>query len=160
MDRDTLIRSLSLGPDLLDGFLALCDERDIDLSRGKGLWTIRDHTVHLALVQPMLFGRMEQFRDERHPTMKPYLPEDEEDGRRDGMGIEDASRKFRHWRERQIELLDSLDEAIWSRVGTHPEYRKYSLDILAAHTYFHDGFHLYRMEEMAFVKESSFTTLP
>jgi hypothetical protein len=103
---------------------------------------------------------MEQFRDERHPTMKPYRPEDEEDGQRDGMGIEDASRKFRHWRERQIELLDSLDEAIWSRVGTHPEYRKYSLDILAAHTYFHDGFHLYRMEEMAFVKESSFTTLP
>ncbi len=160
MNRDSLTRSLALTPDVLEGFLASLPDELLDRSRGEGFWTIRDHVVHLADVQPMLYGRMELFRDEMHPVMKPYLPEDEDEVARSAADLADATRKFRIWRERQTELLYSLDDPVWAREGVHPEYDRYGLELLVSHTHFHDGFHLYRMEEMAFVKDGGLTTLP
>lgn len=160
MNRDSLIRSLALSPDVLEGFLAGLTDELVDRSRGKGFWTIREHVVHLADVQPMLFGRMESFRDEVHPVMKPYHPEDEDEAFRMSTGLIAAATKYRMWREKQTELLYDLDDTVWNRRGEHPEYDSYGLEILVSHTHFHDGFHLYRMEEMAFVRDRSLTTLP
>ena len=160
MNRESLIKAMSLTPDVLEGFLASLPEELEDRSRGDGFWTIRDHVVHLANVQPMLFGRMESFRDEKHPVMKPYFPDDEDEAARAAADLAGAMRKFRTWRERQTELLYGLDDAVWSRTGEHPEYDYYGLELLVSHTHFHDGFHLYRMEEMAFVMDRSLTTLP
>lgn len=160
MNRDSLIRSLSLSPDVLEGFLAGLPGELVDRSRGSDFWTIRQHVAHLADVQPMLFGRMESFRDSPHPVMKPYSPADEDPLAQTAVDPADAVVRFRFWRERQTELLDDLSDAIWDRTGEHPEYERYSLELLVAHTYFHDGFHLYRMEEMAFVRDRSLTILP
>ena len=160
MTRDALIRSLALAPDILEGFLALLDDGALDRDRGSGLWTIREHLVHLAEVQPMLHGRIETFRDRTRPTMVPHDPAEEDREARVGAGADAALDRFRTWRERQVELLDSLDEAVWAKEGDHPEYARYSLDILASHIHFHDGFHLYRMEETAWVTDGNLTVLP
>ena len=160
MDRDALVRSLALTPDLLEGFIANCPDELIDRRRGGGLWSVREHAVHLAAVQPMLCGRIEAFRDDPRPTMKPYNPAEEDAAARSSADLAETLAAFREWRERQVEILDGLDDAVWSREGVHPGYDRYGLELLAAHIHFHDGFHLYRMEEMAYVKDGGLTTLP
>ena len=46
----------------------------LDRRRGEGFWTIAEHVIHLARVQPMLLGHFERFLREDRPEFVPYLP--------------------------------------------------------------------------------------
>ena len=60
-----------------------------------------------------------------------------------------------------MELLRSLDDAVWEREAVHPEFERYTLELLVVHHIVaHDGFHLYRMAELALVRSDVLTTLP
>ena len=65
---------------------------------------------------------MVSFRDEARPVMTPWDPSDEGEARRSTIVPNDALKRFRSFREKQVELSDSLEDAVWSRECAHPEY--------------------------------------
>jgi hypothetical protein len=56
-----------------------------------------------------------------------------------------------------VELARSCGPEAWEKPGVHPEYDQYSLEILLRHILTHDGWHMYRMEEIWLAKDESLT---
>ena len=160
-DRYDLIEALRRSPSILSSFVRTIPEKTLDLRRGEGFWTIAEHISHLAQVQPMLLKRFERFVDEEHPEFVPYLPSapDQESDRPHRMIVDSALDQFATYRATQLLLLESVDESVWSRMATHPEYDQYSFYILARHTLMHDHWHMYRMEELWLTKDAYLTQL-
>lgn len=145
-----LIDGLKRAPAVLSAFVETIPEEKLDLRRGEGFWTIAEHVSHLAQVQPMLFGRLERFRDEEHPEFVPYIPGTSEEVPTTPLRMEigTALEQFGAYRTKQVALLKETDTSIWKRRAKHPEYERYSFYILARHILMHDYWHMYRMEEL------------
>ncbi|NQT24214.1 DinB family protein [candidate division KSB1 bacterium] len=159
--RNHLIQSLSLNMDILRRFVSQIPEIKLHLRRGERFWTIYEHVHHLALVQPMLFRRIRQFVKEEHPVIHAFTPNPEEDKKQDAhlKPVHELLESFASWREKQVDLIQSCNEDVWKRVGEHPEYDQYPFETLILHILAHDGFHLYRMEELWLVKDGSLSKL-
>ena len=161
MHRERLIGAITSAPDLLEGFMAGLSHQQVDRVRAPGLWSVREHLVHLADLQQLYVERIVAFRDNERPVMVPWDPAAEDAARRTGTPPREALDRFCSFRERQVELLCSLDDAVWEREAVHPEFERYTLEfLLVHHIVAHDGFHLYRMAELAFVRSDVLTTLP
>lgn len=146
-------------PDLLDGlrrsikilstFVTSIPEEKLTRRRGAGFWSVAEHTVHLAQVQPMLLGRLQRFLSEDRPEFAPYIPGDAgQDDKPPQMVTGAALSEFEHYRLKQLALLDEVDEAAWQKTAIHPEYDFYTLHILTRHTLLPDHWHMYRMEQL------------
>ena len=165
-DTKDLLEGLRRSPKILSEFINSLPEDRMNVRRGKGFWTIAEHIMHLAEVQPMLLERIQRFIHEDHPNIIPYNPGiNDKDERKD---IPDASsrtdvttalERFARYRKKQRALLKDLDRATWQKTGTHPEYELYSLYILVRHMLMHDFWHMYRMEELWLGKNVSLTTM-
>ena len=161
MNRERLVGAIASAPDVLEGFMAGLSNQQVDRVRAPGLWSVREHLVHLADLQKLYVERIAAFRDNERPVMIPWDPTKEDAARRLGTPPHDALDRFRSFREQQMELLCSLDDVVWEREAVHPEYERYNLELLVVHHIVaHDGFHLYRMAELAFVRSDPLTTLP
>lgn len=159
MNRDAVIRALSLTPDILEGYTAKVETEQWDKIRGEATWTLRDHLRHLALAQPFLHRRLALFRDTTRPSIAPHNPGDEERPGNEKRAPMEWVSLFRSWRDRQLGLLAALPDEVWEREADHPEYNRYTPDILVHHIHYHDYFHLYRMEELWLVKDGYLTTI-
>jgi hypothetical protein len=146
-------------PDLVDGlrrsinilstFVTSIPEEKLTRRRGAGFWSVAEHTVHLAQVQPMLLGRLQRFLSEDRPEFAPYIPGDAgQDDKPPQMVTGAALSEFEHYRLKQLALLDEVDEAAWQKTAIHPEYDFYTLHILTRHILLHDHWHMYRMEQL------------
>ena len=116
--------------------------------RVKDYWTIYEHIDHLVVCQKMLLGRVQQFIVEDKPIMKPYIPEEKpevNDSKKSAMDLVD---EFCKLRDMQISLIKRANRNVWYKDGIHPEYSKYSFEILLRHILLHDSFHMWRMEEL------------
>ena len=161
MNRERLVGAIASAPDLLEGFVAGLSNEQMDRVRATGLWSVREHLVHLADLQQLYVERIAAFRDNERPVIVPWDPAKEDAARRSGTPPREALGRFRSFRQQQMELLRSLDDAVWERVALHPEFERYTLELLVVHHIAaHDGFHLYRMAELAFVQSDLLTTLP
>ena len=144
-----LINGLKLGPPILEDFVLGIPEQRLHRKRGEGFWSLYEHVEHLALTQLMLYKRLELFVKEDHPEFMPYFPEDKEDKQeKKTKPIIDILSTYRRWRDKQIQLIESGDDALWEKTAIHPEYEQYGFKILVRHILLHDSFHLYRMEEL------------
>jgi len=124
--------------------------------RVKDYWTLREHLEHLVLTQKMLLGRLEQFKTEARPVMKPYVPETAPPATASAQALLD---EYEAVREKQLAIVEAADEAIWAKRAEHAEYREYGFEILVRHIVLHDSFHMARMEELWFVKEEFVTAM-
>ncbi len=160
-DRSELIDALGKTEAILTAFVGSIPEEDLDRRRGEGAWTIAEHLRHLAEVQPMLMERLRRFTEESHPTFTPYIPSETEKDlpEQPKIDVDVVLEKFGVWRRQQVELLEGLDPGIWERTADHPEYREYSLYILARHILMHDHWHMYRMEELWLTRDEYLTAL-
>jgi uncharacterized damage-inducible protein DinB len=160
-DIPDLLEGLRRSPKILSELIETIPENRLDLRRGSGFWTIAEHAVHLAQVQPMLLDRMNRFVAEDHPEFVPYMPSEEQDAPDVPvrMGMSEALEQFLQYRHKQIVLLEHVNENIWQRKGKHPEYDHYSLYILVRHTLMHDHWHMYRIEELWLTKDAYLTRL-
>lgn len=160
-DRPELLAGLSQVPKILSQFVQSIPENKLDLRRGKNFWTIAEHISHLAEVQPMLLERLERFVNEAHPEFVPYIPGDakEKPDTPAQLTMADALDQFALYRGKQLTLLKSVDDHIWQRDATHPEFDQYSFSILVRHTLMHDYWHMYRMEELWLTKDDFLTTM-
>jgi hypothetical protein len=160
-DKRNILEGLRRIPDILSEFVKTIPEDRLDLRRGEGFWTIAEHVGHLAHVQPMLLERFQRFVHEDHPVFVPYIPGTGKDEPQypPRMELPAALAQFSDYRNQQLALLESADEATWQKMATHPEYDLYSFYILARHVLMHDYWHMYRMEELWLTKDDYLTTM-
>lgn len=149
-DRHDLLQGLRQTPNLLSELVRAIPEAKLDVRRGPGFWTIAEHVSHLAEVQAMLLERFQRFMNEEQPEFIPYIPQDDDKGLDAPvrMDLAAALEQFARYREKQVDLLESSDEAVWQKIGLHPEYERYSCHILVRHALMHDYWHMYRIEEL------------
>ncbi len=148
---EEILRSLEGIPLILDDFLAHVPADVIATRPSPDRWSIHEHVCHLGEVEPMFVGRAQQFIDEERPSFTPYDPDEATPGNRlADLVLEDAVAKMAENRARFVHTLRSLVEEDWEREADHPEYKVYTPLTLARHALFHDHFHLYRAEEIAF----------
>jgi hypothetical protein len=147
--REELIQGLRLGPGILEDFVTRVPAQELYRSRKEGLWSLYEHAEHLAATQVMLHRRLERFLSEERPEFVPYFPDEQEPkAEKANKPIAGILSIFARWRGRQVELIEGADEKIWQKKAVHPEYEQYGFEILVRHILLHDGFHLYRMEEL------------
>lgn len=160
-DTRELLEGLKRTPAILSEFVSTIPEAKLDLRRGVGFWTIAEHVSHLAEVQPMLLDRFQRFMNEDLPEFVPYIPGDDQDSADTPirMNLDTALEQFTHYRDKQLALLESANEAIWRKTATHPEYEHYSFHILVRHTLMHDFRHMYRMEELWLTRDAYLTKM-
>ncbi len=156
-----LLEGLRRTPRILAEFVGAIPEGRLDVRRGEGFWTIAEHVSHLAQVQPMLLERFRRFKSEDHPEFVPYIPctGKTEPATPPRMEMTDALEQFGRLRNEEVALLEGVDDITWQKIGTHPEYERYSLYILARHVLMHDYWHMYRMEELWLTKDAYLTKL-
>lgn len=154
-----LLQTLGGAPAILARLVRSIPRERLEVRRRPHFWTIRDHVSHLAEVQPMLMKRLERFRDESEPSFIPYLPSDQEvpADAAQPLQIDDALAAFSRARAQQIELIDALPEAVWSKSGVHPEFELYTASILVRHIAMHDHWHMYRVEELWITRDAYLT---
>jgi hypothetical protein len=158
MKNENLIVALEMVPDILEQFVRQMTEERLNRKRGEGIWTVHEHLHHLALVQPVMFKRIRMFKNEESPVIKPYTPGPEEEKERSIIRpVAELVGTFREWRGRQTELARSCGPEVWEKTGEHPEYDRYSLEILLRHVLTHDGWHMHRMEEIWIAKDEALT---
>lgn len=156
-----LLEGLRRAPKIFSEFAKTIPKSKLDLRRGDGFWTIAEHISHLAQVQPMLLERLERFVSEEQPEFKPFIPgsEAEEPDTPARMSMVSALEQFTSFRDKQIALLEKIDDLTWKKIAIHPEYESYSLYILTRHVLMHDYWHMYRMEELWLTKDAYLTRL-
>ena len=99
------------------------------------------------------------FKEEK-PEIRPYVPDRRsESSRSSNKPIRDVVAVFVKWRERQLELIESCEPELWSKPANHPEYTLYTFEILVRHILLHDGFHMYRIEELWLAKDAYLTNM-
>jgi uncharacterized damage-inducible protein DinB len=159
-ERDALLQTLSTAPTLLRGFMETVPDSVLDRQRGQGFWTIKEHLAHLTDVQPMLLLRLARFRDESHPDFQPHLPGDDAG---QALPIDQPVSKllesFENERQKQLQVIESLSDDVWSRTASHPEYTHYDATVLIRHVALHDHWHMYRMEELWLTRDQYLTEL-
>jgi uncharacterized damage-inducible protein DinB len=154
-----LLQGLKLTPQILTQFVETIPIDKMHVRRGKGFWTLAEHVSHLAVVQPMLLGRLERFTREDHPEFVPYVPAEGDEKPSDSLllPVAVALDQFAYYRKMQLQLLEAADDGTWSKTATHPEYEEYSFLILTRHTLTHDHWHMYRMEELWLARNAYLT---
>jgi hypothetical protein len=96
-------------------------------------------------------------------VFEPYIPgaDEAEPETPPRMEMADAMDQFAEYRKRQVTCLENVDinDEIWRRTATHPEYETYTLYILTRHLLMHDHWHMYRMEELWLTRDAYLTKM-
>lgn len=143
-----LLETLRTLPAVVEPWFRAIPVDRLDLRRTAEAWTLREHLYHVAAVQPMLLGRMNLLRDEAHPVIVPYFPQNEPALADRYPSVDAAFDAYRRLRVEQLTLLESVPDAVWSKAATHPEYERYDLGLVVHHLVFHEYWHFYRTEEL------------
>ncbi|MET0553367.1 MAG: DinB family protein [Vicinamibacteria bacterium] len=117
-------------------------------------WSAHEHACHLAAVHPLFFDRLDLMLAHDHPTIRPYLPD--QDDPEDALlhvDLDEALDRFQRDRARLTARLRALAPADWDRTAEHGEYARYSVFIMFRHLAMHDHLHSYRIEELLLKKD-------
>lgn len=151
MNKDTYIISLRNNIEILRDFVSNMSHDEI-MYRVKDFWTVYQHVEHLVESQKVILDRIHLFLSEEKPVIKPYGPNGNDTPAK--MPIHFHLDEFEKLRNQQIALIKNAEEEVWKKSGEHPEFKKYSFDILVRHALLHDGFHMWRMEELWIKKDN------
>lgn len=136
-----------------DWFRAIPADR-LDVRRTPDAWTLREHLYHVAAVQPMLLKRMQLLRDDPHPVVVPYFPQNEPALADRYRSVDAAFAEYHDRRRDQLALLTAVAPEVWDKPAEHPEYERYDLGLVVHHLVFHDYWHLYRVEELWLTRDA------
>lgn len=118
-ERITRLRDFS---DELETMLAGLSDTELTTAYLDGEWTVAQNIHHLADSHMNSYIRFKLVLVEDHPTFKPY---DQEDWARltdaASASIAPSLAILRGVHTRWADLMDTLDDDVWSRSGYHPE---------------------------------------
>lgn len=156
---ESMLFTLSAAPTVAASFVRSIPPAELDVRRRPNAWTVHEHVSHLAHVQGMLLRRLERFKQEERPVMRPYQPHKEGDPEpaEPLLSIDEALDELAFRRGRQIAVAESMPDDYWDRPGDHPEYKLYTARILLRHILLHDYWHLYRVEELWLARDDFVT---
>lgn len=150
----TIVNALELNPafvaDLAQEFPV--ERRNARLVLGK--WSALEHIAHLARVEPILSARLKQMIEHPDRQIVPYNPDADSPDLLKEADWDDALSSYQWNRAALISQLRDVDPHSWERPVRHPEYREYSIRIMARHLALHDLLHAYRIEEMLLVVDA------
>lgn len=162
-DKKSILESLANSPIIFSELIKSVPTHFLKKKRGEKYWTIEEHVIHLAQVQPMLLDRLGRFIDEDKPEFIPFIPEneasDQKSEQQKDMDLKDALIFFESLRKKQLSLINSVSSDVWLKKAIHPEYTQYSFYILVRHILMHDHWHMYRIEELWLTKDEYLTFL-
>jgi hypothetical protein len=117
-------------------------------------WSAHEHACHLAHVDRLYLGRLDQILGQPEPIITPYDPgRDEPDDVFLRMDLESSLERYVEDRRTLVRRLRQLAPEVWSRTAEHGEYSHYSVFIMFRHVALHDLFHAYRIEELLLKRE-------
>lgn len=152
MSHKDLFRVLELNKSVLRQFFSVMTEAEIH-KRIRSYWTIGEHLSHLVDSQAITVKRIELIYEQQTPKIVPFTPNDDDVKNAKKASTAELLDAFDQRRDAQLKLLKKAKAADWAKTVTHPEYRRYSLEILVRHTLLHDHFHMARMEQLWIMKE-------
>ncbi len=139
--RMALLERYREGAHEIDAALAGADDRELDAVPDDGGWTIRMVIHHLADSETNSYFRIRKLLAEDTPLIQGYDQEEFAKRLHYDRPVERSLAVFRAIRASNAELLDRLEDADWSRAGTHTESGAYGMDdwleIYAAHAFDH-----------------------
>jgi uncharacterized damage-inducible protein DinB len=150
--KKVLLRSLKDNKAILRQFLESMTEEEIH-RKIKDYWTIYEHLEHLVETQQVILKRIELFIREAAPTLVPYTPDKAPEAKSSPPSTAQLLDQFDKWRDKQLDLVKNSKKETWKKSGTHPEYTRYSFEILLRHALVHDSFHMARIEQLWIMKE-------
>ncbi|MEO8230309.1 MAG: DinB family protein [Chloroflexota bacterium] len=113
-----------------------------------GEWSAQQVVLHLVAVETEVFqARLDDLEGEDHPRWSWVEPGTADAP--DGATLEDALVRFGACRAITLRRVAGLDEAGWSRTGTHETYGLLDVGGLLRLAYDHDFEHLATLERMA-----------
>jgi uncharacterized damage-inducible protein DinB len=146
-----MLKVLELNKSVLRQFFGVMTPTEIQ-RRIRDYWTISEHLSHLAETQEVMLARIGLILKEDAPKIVPFTPDDAALQKQKPDTAELLDR-FCRLRDKQLNLIKRAKPADWAKSVTHPEYTKYSLEILLRHTMVHDHFHMFRIEQLWIMKE-------
>ena len=121
---------------------------------GPKKWSVHEHACHLAQVDRLYSGRLDQILAQPEPVITPYDPgRDEADDAFLRMNLETSLQQYVDGRKSLVTRLRQLAPEVWNRTAEHGEYSHYSVLIMFRHVALHDLFHAYRIEELLLKRE-------
>jgi uncharacterized damage-inducible protein DinB len=149
-----LIETLERAPSLVVPLVREVPKEILKRRPRPGKWSAHEHACHLAAVHPLFFQRLDLMLEEDHPTIRPYLPDqDDPDDALLHVDLDEALERFQRDRARLVSRLRELPASAWSRTAEHGEYSHYSIFIMIRHVAMHDMLHAYRIEEILLKKD-------
>ena len=140
-ERATLISKYRDGYRVVQDALAGATPAELDTKPAPGKWSAREIVHHLADSEMTAAIRLRRLLAENQPVIHAY--DQEEFARRlhYDRPIDASLQVLRYAREATAELLDRLQPADWTRMGTHPEHGPYGIEkwltIYAGHAHNH-----------------------
>jgi hypothetical protein len=145
---NAIINALELNPsiiaDLAEEFPP--DRRNVRLVPEK--WSALEHIAHLARVGPVMNARLKQLIEQPGKPVVPYDPQQDSPGLLLDAHWDESLSKYQWERAALVGVLREMSKLIWEREVEHPEYRTYSIRIMARHLALHDLLHGSRVEEL------------
>jgi DinB family protein len=127
-ERSTLIRKYRDGYRTVQEALAGATPAELDAKPAPGKWSAREIVHHLADSEMTAAIRLRRLLAEDQPVIHAY--DQDEFARRlhYDRPIEGSLQVLRYARETTADLLDRMQPADWTRMGTHPEHGPYGVE--------------------------------
>ena len=141
-ERGEILKALRAGPIVLRRLVRELSDGTLRARPAPGEWAIVEVVAHLADTEERALARTRRMLDEDEPALPPYDPAvlATERGYID-MATTDELDRFESLRSEQADLLESLTDDGWQRIGVHGEHGRITVQQLAAHTAGEDADH-------------------
>lgn len=141
-ERNEILKALRAGPLVLGRLVRDLSDDAVRRRPAPGEWAIVEVVAHLADTEERALGRTRRMLAESEPELAPYDPA--------ALAVERAYiemdvraelERFEALRAEMADLLESLGDDGWSRIGQHGEHGRITVEQLAAHTAGEDADH-------------------
>jgi uncharacterized damage-inducible protein DinB len=139
--RADAIESVAQTPGKLRAAITGLDDQQLDTPYRPGGWTVRQVTHHLPDSHLNAYVRFKLALTEEVPTIKPYQEDRWAQLADSALPVEVSLQLLEALHRRWVVLLDSIQEAQWSRQLIHPESGQQRLDQLLAMYAWHGPHH-------------------
>ena len=138
-----LLKTLRAVPVVVDALVTLFDADALRRRPAAGEWAAVEVVAHLADTEERALGRVRRMLAEDEPVLEPF-DQAALAVERGYLELDAAAelRRFADLRGEHVALLESLDDAGWTRVGVHGEHGRMTVERYETHVAAEDVDHL------------------